>query len=179
LRLAAVREWSFSTTSQDHREGQINEGYAKITELKAQIDKAAAAVTRQCQEQRESPHIRPSGEGYRCPVSSYNEWDPLEEVVVGRLEGATIPPNHIAVTFSIPARVTKIYRLFAGRRYPRVLIRAAQKELDEFIDILESEGVVVRRPDVVDCSARYRTPSWASRGFCTACPRDVVSRYRR
>ena len=27
----------------------------------------------------------------RSPVSSYNEWDPLEEVVVGRLEGAMIP----------------------------------------------------------------------------------------
>src|ERR1700737_1761410 len=25
------------------------------------------------------------------PVNSHNEWDPLEEVIVGRLEGATIP----------------------------------------------------------------------------------------
>lgn len=32
-----------------------------------------------------------------CPVSSHNEWDPLEEVVVGRLEGATIPSNHINI----------------------------------------------------------------------------------
>ena len=29
--------------------------------------------------------------GRVSPVSSYNEWDPLEEVIVGRLEGAIIP----------------------------------------------------------------------------------------
>src|SRR5881397_210784 len=28
--------------------------------------------------------------GQVCPVNSHNEWDPLEEVIVGRLEGATI-----------------------------------------------------------------------------------------
>lgn len=27
----------------------------------------------------------------KSPVSSHNEWDPLEEVIVGRVEGATIP----------------------------------------------------------------------------------------
>ena len=27
-----------------------------------------------------------------CPVSSWNEWDPLEEIIVGRLDGAVIPP---------------------------------------------------------------------------------------
>ena len=36
-----------------------------------------------------------------CPVNSFNEWDPLEEVIVGRLEGATIPgPRHSHVHHS-------------------------------------------------------------------------------
>ena len=26
-----------------------------------------------------------------CPVNSWNEWDPLEEVIVGIPDGATIP----------------------------------------------------------------------------------------
>ena len=26
-----------------------------------------------------------------CPVSSYNEWDALEEIIVGRAEGQRIP----------------------------------------------------------------------------------------
>ena len=33
-----------------------------------------------------------------CPVNSWNEWDPLEEVIVGRLDGAVVPPYHVSVT---------------------------------------------------------------------------------
>jgi glycine amidinotransferase len=107
-----------------------------------------------------------------CPVQSYNEWDPLEEVIVGRLEGATIPSDNVAVTFNIPPRFVWLYRRFAGRRYPKILTQAAQRELDEFIHILEDDGVIVRRPDIVDFSLRYQTPLWSSRGYSTACPRD-------
>lgn len=107
-----------------------------------------------------------------CPVNSYNEWDPLEEIIVGRLEGATIPSNHVIVTYNLPRTAAILYRPFAGRRFPKMLVRAAQRELDEFIHILKSEGVIVRRPDIVDFSVKYKTPYWSSRGFCTACPRD-------
>ena len=98
-----------------------------------------------------------------CPVNSHNEWDPLEEVIVGRLEGATIPPNHPVVTFNIPPSVAKIYRFVGGYRYPQFMKATAQRELDEFIRILEGEGVRVRRPDAFDFSQTYKTPSWKSR----------------
>ena len=107
-----------------------------------------------------------------CPVSSYNEWDPLEEVVVGRLDGAVIPPPHITVTRNVPRTAAKFYRLVGGRRFPRILVDAAQRELEQFIHILESEGVVVRRPDPMNFSAWTRTPFWSSKGYCVACPRD-------
>jgi len=29
-----------------------------------------------------------------CPVHSYNEWDPLEEIIVGRAEGQRVPFLH-------------------------------------------------------------------------------------
>ena len=29
-----------------------------------------------------------------CPVNSYNEWDPLEEIIVGRAEGQRVPFLH-------------------------------------------------------------------------------------
>ncbi|MFD5232519.1 amidinotransferase, partial [Streptomyces qaidamensis] len=42
-----------------------------------------------------NPGVPPaSGEGAErlvSPVRSHTEWDPLEEIIVGRLEGATIP----------------------------------------------------------------------------------------
>ncbi|CAA7612258.1 hypothetical protein MCP1_100016 [Candidatus Terasakiella magnetica] len=34
------------------------------------------------------------------------------------------------------------------------------------------QGVTVRQPDVINHSARVRTLSWFSGGFCIACPRD-------
>jgi len=106
------------------------------------------------------------------PVNSYNEWDPLEEVIVGRLEGATVPPAHPVVTFNLPRVTGQLLRLVAGRRYPQSMIRKAQKQLDAFIGLLVSEGVEVRRPAILDGYTEVETPSWKGRGFCTACPRD-------
>jgi glycine amidinotransferase len=108
-----------------------------------------------------------------CPVSSYNEWDPLEEIIVGQLEGATIPSAHVTVTFNLPPLAARLYRFAAGYRYPKWMVKLAQRELDEFIHILEAEGVTVRRPEAIDFTRRYRTPHWSSRGFCVACPRDA------
>lgn len=110
--------------------------------------------------------------GATCPVSSHNEWDPLEEVIIGRLEGAVIPPNHPAVTFNVPRAVARIYRFVGGYRYPRLLTSPAQRELDEFIRVLEGEGIAVRRPEMIDLTKRVRTPNWSSTGFSIACPRD-------
>ncbi len=107
------------------------------------------------------------------PVNSHTEWDPLEEVIVGRLDHATIPSNHLTVTYNLPPSVMGLYRLAAGWRYPGWMRKLAQTELDGFIALLEAEGVTVRRPDVVDFSRKYRTPGWSSRGFTTACPRDA------
>ena len=109
----------------------------------------------------------------KISVSSYNEWDPLEEVIVGRLEGATIPSGHISVTSNLPPLAAKVFRLAGGFRYPNWMVRLAQRELDHFIHILESEGINVRRPDIVDFVQPYRSPYWSSRGFSTACPRDI------
>jgi glycine amidinotransferase len=107
-----------------------------------------------------------------CPVNSHNEWDPLEEVIVGHLEGATIPSGHVAVTFNVPRAAARWLAIFGGRRYPGFLLKAAQKQLGDFIRLLEAEGVTVRRPDPQPFSRPYRTPHWSSRGFCAACPRD-------
>ncbi|MFG3188775.1 amidinotransferase [Streptomyces omiyaensis] len=108
------------------------------------------------------------------PVSAHNEWDPLEEVVVGRLEGARFPSRHPAVTCNVPRGVGRLLGLAAGRRYPRAMLGPAQEELDGFVELLRSLGVVVRRPDPVDQRRRFGAPGWSSRGFCTACPRDSM-----
>ncbi len=110
----------------------------------------------------------------KSPVSSHNEWDPLEEVLVGRLEGATIPSDHPVVSCNIPGMAARAQALVAGFHYPGLLIGPAQRELDGFVALLQSLGVVVTRPEPVDFRKRFGTPDWSSRGFCNSCPRDCM-----
>src|SRR5437016_13210594 len=100
------------------------------------------------------------------PVKSHNGWDPLEEVIVGMLEGAVIPSDHRVVTCNIPGMAARAQSLFAGFRYPKILIEPAQRELDGFVALLQSLGVIVTRPDPVEHSKHFSTPQWSSRGFC-------------
>ena len=44
----------------------------------------------------------------RSPVCSYHEWDPLKEVVFGRLEDVIILSRHLMVSFNFPQRLMKI-----------------------------------------------------------------------
>jgi glycine amidinotransferase len=108
------------------------------------------------------------------PVSSHNEWDPLEEILVGRLDGATIPSRHPVVTCNVPPWAGRLLELAGGFKYPRPLIERARYELDQFIFLLRSLDVTVRRPDAVDHRRRFGTPDWSSRGFCNTCPRDSM-----
>ena len=122
-------------------------------------------------------HVRGSDaapSGRVSPVNSHNEWSTLEEVIVGRLEGAVIPSDHPVVTCNIPGMAARAQSLLAGFRYPRIMIEPAQRELDGFVTLLQSLGIIVRRPDAVDHRKRFSTPGWSSRGFCNSCPRDSM-----
>ncbi len=111
-----------------------------------------------------------------CPVNSHNEWDPLEEVIVGRLEHAMLPDAQIINKHTFPPSDSPIIDeilALGGFPYPTEMIEAAQDSLDQFIHILKSEGVVVRRPDVVDYERPFRTPDWkVPCGASATNPRD-------
>lgn len=112
-------------------------------------------------------------------VSSYNEWDPLEEVIVGVLEGGAVLPWETGFGAMIPrdymGNVQHYHTMYAGQGFPKAQRAAAQKELDEFVHILEAEGVRVRRPDPIDHARPFSTPDWSSKGGnAQANPRDVL-----
>ncbi|NUV99109.1 amidinotransferase [Streptomyces sp. CAI 127] len=115
-----------------------------------------------------------SAESPHSPVGSHNEWDPLEEVLVGRLDGATTPSRHPVVSCNVPPWAARFQQLAAGLRYPRAMVGPAQEELDQFVALLQSLGITVTRPDALDHRRRFSTPDWSSRGFCNTCPRDSM-----
>ena len=107
-----------------------------------------------------------------CPVNSHNEWDHLEEVIVGRAEGAYIPPHSLEVEAICDGELLSYYEKHAGQPFARVA--EAESEVKEFCRVLEHEGVTVRRPDVQDQSFVYSTPDFSSSGMHSAIPRDII-----
>jgi len=110
----------------------------------------------------------------RSPVSSYNEWDLLEEVIVGVVDGASFPPAHIAVEAPLPDNQRQIFRDNAGKPFPAEQIALARQELEEFVHILQGEGVTVVRPTPINQLEEYGAPGWTSTGLYDAMPRDVL-----
>ncbi|KMJ45350.1 amidinotransferase [Xenorhabdus khoisanae] len=119
---------------------------------------------------RQPPHLKSS----KSPVNAYTEWDPLEEVIVGIVNGARFPAWHMALEPVLPDNQIVNFQRNAGRSFPKEFIESASKELEEFVHILESEGVKVRRPDVQDQSQVFGAPGWASTGLYCAMPRDIL-----
>jgi glycine amidinotransferase len=112
-------------------------------------------------------------------VNSWNEWDPLEEVIVGILDGAAALSWEIgfeAVTaVEHLDRSARYHRAHAGQTIPTLQRAPAQRELDAFVALLKAEGVKVRRPDPIDHTRPISTPLWTTQGGnCQANPRDVL-----
>ena len=108
-------------------------------------------------------------------VNIFNEWDPLEEVIVGTLDGLTIPSYEPVMEGCIYDKAKSIFKTQYGKKWPKDEIDAAQKDLDEFVGILKSEGIKVRRPDKVDFSKSFAGPEWKSVcGLGAANPRDSL-----
>ena len=108
-------------------------------------------------------------------VNSHTEWDPLEEVVVGRLEGGVFPSWQDSMYATMPESSWRLFQENAGSPLPSELVAAADRELDGLADRLEREGVTVVRPDPVDHARSYSTPHWESEGgLYSAMPRDLL-----
>lgn len=108
-------------------------------------------------------------------VNSYTEWDPLEEVIVGRAENACVPRWHPVLQATMPRKHWDFFRQNGGQLFPAEVLSAAERELDAFCRELEAQGVVVRRPEPVDWRETYATPDFPTEtGLYSAMPRDLL-----
>lgn len=106
-------------------------------------------------------------------VWSCNEWDPLEEVIVGSVDGAIVPMWDATLQATTPAHAAWFFKEYGGKPFPAEMIEKASAELDNLVKVLEARGITVQRPDKFDFSKEYETPWWKSRGLYSAMPRDV------
>ena len=104
-------------------------------------------------------------------VQSFNEWDTLEEVIVGTVLGAVYP--ECGPVLAAAGEPDWLWH-FQGVLVENEFVAAANAQLDRLVRVLEGEGVKVRRPDPHPHNLGYSTPFWNCRGgWNTANPRDL------
>ena len=103
-------------------------------------------------------------------VWSCNEWDPLEEVIVGNPLRARFPTRDPSTRLAeFPDRpVEEIPQGF----FPQWIIEETEADLDAFVTVLEDAGVTVRRPETWPHESEFSTIHWQSRGYYNYCPED-------
>ena len=96
-------------------------------------------------------------------VHAEDEWSQLQAVIVGRADHSCFPnePRHM-IEATMPEQFHAEFK--AGNPFPSDIVQKANEELDQFVNILQGEGIQVYRPEIVD---------WAKAGgYTAAMPRD-------
>ncbi len=116
---------------------------------------------------------QPKGETHQqSRVWSWNEWDPLEEVIVGNPLNARFPyADRSTQLAEYPDR--SLAEIPQGP-FPQQIVEEAEEDLQEFIAALEKQGVTVKRPETWPHDAKFSTIHWESEGYYNYCPRDLM-----
>lgn len=105
-------------------------------------------------------------------VCSYNDFDPLKHVIVGRADNTCIPPNEPATEAKVPE--DSDMRGMWGPR-PLETVERANEQLDNLVAVLESRDVRVDRPGPLQWNQQVVTPDFrTSSMFGCMPPRDVL-----
>ena len=108
----------------------------------------------------------------KTTVSSWNEWDPLKHVIVGRANGTMIQAPEPAVQNDWPQQG---FPLGSFGPMPKQMVDKANELLDNFAAILENRGIRVDRPTPLDFRQTVQTPDWIQESmFGCMPPRDVL-----
>ncbi|MFD7244538.1 inosamine-phosphate amidinotransferase 1 [Streptomyces massasporeus] len=104
-------------------------------------------------------------------VDVHNEWDPLEEVIVGTAVDALVPKadrSMMVIEFSDYDSPEDV----PVGPYDQRVLEETEADLETFVDELEKVGVTVRRPAPRDHSIEAGSPDWRTDSFSDYCPRD-------
>jgi len=92
-------------------------------------------------------------------VNSWNEWDPLKRVIVGRPEGTNVAAPEPAWWHDFPEGG---YPLGSYGPFPQEMVDEANEQMDYFVSVLKKRGVKVDRPVIHPCmfNKPVSTPDW-------------------
>lgn len=106
-------------------------------------------------------------------VNVHNEWDPLEEIIVGTPINGQLPQPDISVQAVDFPDIDNPQKIPVGK-FPHHIIEETEEDIEEFIDTLNKLSITVRRPEPQNNEKVFTTPHWSSDGLYTYCPRDMI-----
>ena len=108
---------------------------------------------------------------HKTIVNSWNEWDPLKHVIVGKADGTCIPAPEPALDAKVPEDSD-----MRGQFGPRTkdTVDKANQRLDDFSNMLGKRGIKVDRPTPIKFNKETYNADWESETmFGCIPPRDV------
>ena len=114
-------------------------------------------------------------------MNVFNEWDNLEEVIVGRATNFVFPENDASMDVMFGNVLKKIHGKDGLDRsaleHDNRLVDETDEDLEILCEALRSEGVIVRRPDSSVYKSPISTPFFTADNYYPYCPRDVLLTY--
>ncbi|MBA3662049.1 MAG: inosamine-phosphate amidinotransferase 1 [Gammaproteobacteria bacterium] len=106
-------------------------------------------------------------------VQVHNEWDPLEEILVGSPLHAALPL--VDKGFEVIQQTSPdLFNALKPGPIPKKIIEETEEDILIFIDALQKAGICVRRPEPVEFKTTFRTLDWEANHYFSYCPRDIL-----
>lgn len=102
-------------------------------------------------------------------INVENEWDQLEEIVVGTAFGAQVP----VVDKGLLVIQSDVENIVSGSYSDRI-IKETEEDLEKLVELFEGMNIKVRRPKNIEHAKVYSSPDWQSDGMYNYCPRDLL-----
>ena len=103
-----------------------------------------------------------------------NDWDELEEIIVGTATSINIPdPNISMMKCQFPEYKEEYVKSVAGY-YPQQIVDEQNEDLEILSNTLKSLGVKVHRPDTQYEKAEIKSPTWEGKNWQYYSPRDLT-----
>jgi len=106
-------------------------------------------------------------------VNTHNDWDPLEEIIVGHATHARVTLDRSQHSFSYADKTWDQIKDMEGP-LPQWVVDEANEDIEGLVKVLEDLHVKVHRPSIIDWNQEFSTIDWKSKGWYSWCPRDLI-----
>ncbi|MDQ8039575.1 MAG: hypothetical protein REH83_04125 [Rickettsiella sp.] len=103
-------------------------------------------------------------------VNVHNEWDPVEEIIVGTAAYANFPGQGDKIfELTLDSNVDQ-YTTTYPTVLPKKIIEETEEDVNLFIEELKKLAIKVKRPTPIEPKNKIRTLDWETEHYFCYCP---------